>query len=244
MKLPLVVLIVIISMTLWGHITQASCGQSPDTFILYKNGKRIYDSNVLVLNTNQIYSPRKFSSICINGICRTGQSSEGIYLVTVTDKKFIETTNKMIDDYIASSTEWNKRFPGDLHYSADQHIVFQLPNLPELLLIAEQAPREPFPPVEDIANNFTYEHCGYSRIIYYDVAEKKFLRHYEKGQIDEDREYEDLFKGTKFETNNRFKESQEYPASLLRNSSVRLFAIAILLIIVGVFFLIWKRKIN
>lgn len=177
-KLVLIIGIVVIGFTFFTERVHAVCGQNSDILVLYKNGSRVYDSNVLVLDDiNQSFSSRKFGSVCINGICHIYpyKSYKEKYLVTVTDKKFTEAINKMADDFIATSSEWDKRFPGDLNYSTERYIVFRLPDLPELQTIAEQAERHPFPPLEDVPNNFTYEHCGYTRFIYYDIEQEKLF---------------------------------------------------------------------
>ncbi len=115
LRIYLGIIILCSSFILVGTPVHASCGQNEDTFILYNNRDRVYDSNTLVYNTNAL-GDRKFISACLAGVCHTPQSSAGVYLVTVQDPTFIRGFNEIIDQVISSTTDWKKRFPYDFLY--------------------------------------------------------------------------------------------------------------------------------
>ncbi len=172
-----------------------ACGQNPDNIILLKNGKKITESNFILARkypeSDKAILPE---SVCVEGTCHSHFFSgdiSNIYFYEITDtaakKEMDELIIKAKEEVIINNRNISKYLETFLYYT-DLYVAPDFRKSPSLLKVLEESKSYPFPDINQISNEFTYDNCSYQRNLSYDInsGKLKINNKFEDGPVMED----------------------------------------------------------
>jgi len=171
--------VVILAALLAGTSLYAVCAQNSDVIHLKTNGKKVTNSNyVLVSKNKDRYS---IASYCLEGTCFSrfyGGDVSNVYFVQITDEDLQKKIKEVFSETERSVVEGNKgleqeRYKGtrNLYVSDRLSVSSPLNNL--IIENIDGFKKYPFLKINSVKNNFSYDYCSYARVITYDLVTKQ-----------------------------------------------------------------------
>ncbi len=157
----------------------AVCAQMSDKIILFYNNKQITTSDYILIS-QQKDGQYKLNSFCLEGICLSDYfygDGEGIYFLKITSKDLNDKIGKAL---IKAEIEAKKNNPQLASEYPEYYINYELffgkadkTLLQEITDNLDKFEKIPFFSPNKVPNKFDYSDCAYSRIIKYDLYNKK-----------------------------------------------------------------------
>lgn len=158
----------------------AVCAQNSDVIHLTRNGKKIASSDFVLAAKNPDGSYR-LASYCIEGTCFSrffGGDVSNVFFVQITDEALLKQVQDAIVEKERSVLAGNKGLESD-RYRGTKNLYISdglCAGSPLNKAIAEKIDglkKHPFVKINLIKNNFSFDSCGYQRVITYDLATRQ-----------------------------------------------------------------------